>query len=319
MELPIESKGLVNEIVKEFNLPAKVEVVYKHIYTMLSNNGKNKVNETDCFNFLLQCKNLQLNPLTSQIYGFVNRNKLVTIVSLSGWREIANRNAAFDGVEYEMGEITERELCYDGIKYVTGNPVSTSIKIKRKVADFIRVLIYRKDRSRPTAFTTYFDEAYRPTQPWATQPMQMLQNRAFCNAVKNAFSIDAYTEDDRDIIIENQEPMINIEPEQSVEPIEDVEEEKPAAIEPPKPADAMAQAIIGAVKTQAVPVKETKTVDMDSVLKLNQDALNIVNEMQNATTQDALKVIAKKVNTLNVSNDDKKILRDVFRALNSKF
>ena len=252
MELPIESKGLVNEIVKEFNLPAKVEVVYKHIYTMLSNNGKNKVNETDCFNFLLQCKNLQLNPLTSQIYGFVNRNKLVTIVSLSGWREIANRNAAFDGVEYEMGEITERELCYDGIKYVTGNPVSASIKIKRKVADFIRVLIYRKD-------------------------------------------------------------------EQSVEPIEDVEEEKPAAIEPPKPADAMAQAIIGAVKTPAVPVKETKTVDMDSVLKLNQDALNIVNEMQNATTQDALKVIAKKVNTLNVSNDDKKILRDVFRALNSKF
>lgn len=163
---------------------------------MLSNFGKQYITKQDVFTFLVQCSNLGLNPLVKQIYGFVSRGKLAIVVSIDGWNAIANRNKTFDGVDFEFGPMRERELTFTRQSFGNGGKTSTTVPVKRMVADWIKCVVYRKDRSHPVCVTTFFDEAYTGTEPWSNQPMQMLQNRAFVNSIKKAFNVSAYADDD---------------------------------------------------------------------------------------------------------------------------
>ena len=107
--------------------------------------------------------------------------------------------------------MTVKTLAYDSSSYISGQKVPKSVTVERKVCEWIECKIFLKNRSRPVTFRTYFEEAFRPSQPWACQPIQMLQNKALVNAIKNAFSISAYTEDDREFIEQPIQPMYEIQ------------------------------------------------------------------------------------------------------------
>ena len=153
-----------------------------------------QMRQMDVFTFLVNCKQLNLNPLAKQIYGFVSKGKVVNIISIEGFTEIANRNPNYDGVDFEFGPLVEKELTYSKNDYFNGQKNTKLVTVKRNVADWIKCIIYRKDRNHPVSVTTFFDESNTGTEPWATKPMQMLQNRAFANSVKKAFSINGYLE-----------------------------------------------------------------------------------------------------------------------------
>ena len=161
---------------------------------------KNNAMPLEFSKLMLECKTLNLNPLAKHIYGFLQGGKVCTIVSIDGWREIANREPNYDGYEFVYGDCAQRTLAYDTSDFVKGVKVPKQVAVERKVYEWIECKVYLKNRTRPVAFRTYFDEAFRPSQPWACQPIQMLQNKALVNAIKNAFSISAYTEDDRDFM-----------------------------------------------------------------------------------------------------------------------
>jgi phage recombination protein Bet len=195
-QMPAEYAGSTNEVIKSLGLNVEAPVLFNHIYQMLSNNGKDakNVSQMDVFTFLVNCKQLNLNPLAKQIYGFVSKGKVVNIISIEGFTEIANRNPNYDGVDFEFGPLVEKELTYSKNDYFNGQKNTKLVTVKRNVADWIKCIIYRKDRNHPVSVTTFFDESNTGTEPWATKPMQMLQNRAFANSVKKAFSINGYLE-----------------------------------------------------------------------------------------------------------------------------
>lgn len=195
-QMPSEYAESTNDVIRSLGLNVEGPVLFNHIYQMLSNNGKDakNVSQMDVFTFLVNCKQLNLNPLAKQIYGFVSKGKVVNIISIEGFTEIANRNPNYDGVDFEFGPLVEKELTYSKNDYFNGQKTTKLVTVKRKVADWIKCIIYRKDRDHPVSVTTFFDESNTGTEPWATKPMQMLQNRAFANSVKKAFSINGYLE-----------------------------------------------------------------------------------------------------------------------------
>ena len=193
--MPAEFEQQTLDVIKQLSLRVTAPVLFNYCANMLSNFGKQYITKDDVFTFLVQCSNMQLNPLNKQIYGFVSRGKLSIVVSIEGWNAIANRNKNFDGVDFEFGPMRERELKFTRTTFTNGTKQNATVPVKRMVADWIKCVVFRKDRSHPVCVTTFFDEAYTGTEPWSNQPMQMLQNRAFVNSIKKAFNVSAYADD----------------------------------------------------------------------------------------------------------------------------
>lgn len=244
--MPAEYEQATADVISELNINIAAPVLFQYAYNLLSNYGKNYVTKEDIFTFLVQCKNLGLNPLLKQIYGFVSRGKLAIVVSIEGWNAIANRSPQFDGCSFEFGPVSVRDLQYSKTTYNNGSRSSGMVTVKRNVADWVKCIIYRKDRGHPIAVTTYFDEAFTGSEPWATMPMQMLQNRAFVNSVRKAFNVCAYSEDDQ---------FFNLSPE-------------PASVsaESPEPNDKLIGTVADAVIIDTAPAPELTTPEPASIL-----------------------------------------------------
>lgn len=207
IDMPAAYEQAAQNVIDALAIPVTAPVLFQYCYNLLSSYGKNCVTIDDVFTFIVQCKNLGLNPMLKQIYGFVSRGKLVNVVSIEGWNAIAQRSPEFDGFEFEFGPESVRELVYKKTAFINGRKTDTNVTIKRTVADWVRCIIYRKDRGHPIKITTFFEEAYTGSEPWATMPMHMLQNRAFVNAVRKAFNVSAYSDDDKYFNLEPAEPM----------------------------------------------------------------------------------------------------------------
>lgn len=210
-QMPPEYVSSTQDVINALSIKIEAPVLFCNVWSMLSDNGKKKnVGPYDVFSFLLTCKNLHLNPLLKQIYGFESKGKVVTVISIEGWNEIANRHAQFDGFDYEFPAPQERQLTYNKTTFDGGYRKVTPVTVTRKVSEYIICKVYRKDRSHPISVTTFYDEASTGSEPWATMPMQMLQNRALVNAIKKAFNVNAYAEDDRSYMMPTyQEIMEN--------------------------------------------------------------------------------------------------------------
>ena len=211
--MPTEFVKISNELSKKFEMGFSAEMLYSKVAEKITANARQGavVSPNDVYSFMLECNTLNLNPLAKHIYGFLNGGKVCTIVSIDGWREIANREPNYDGYEFIYGDMAVKTLAYDSSSYLAGQKIPKSVTVERKVCEWIECKIFLKNRSRPVTFRTYFEEAFRPSQPWACQPIQMLQNKALVNAIKNAFSISAYTEDDREFIEQPIQPMYEIQ------------------------------------------------------------------------------------------------------------
>jgi phage recombination protein Bet len=116
---------------------------------------------------LVVANQYQLNPWTKEIYAFPAKGGgIVPIVGVDGWANIINSHPQFDGMEFE----------YDhGEGGPKGLPVS------------VTCVIYRKDRTRPTKVTEFFDECYRNTEPWNAMKRRMLRHKAMIQCGRIAF------------------------------------------------------------------------------------------------------------------------------------
>lgn len=252
VNMPAEYEQATIDVINELGVNVSAPVMFEYAYKMISNYGAQNVTKEDIFTFLIQCKNLGLNPLLKQIYGFVSRGKLAIVVSIEGWNAIANRSPQFDGCSFEFGPFTTRELSYNKITYNRGTKTNNNVTVKRSVADWVKCIVYRKDRAHPIVITTFFDEAYTGSEPWATMPMTMLQNRAFVNSVRKAFNVSAYSEDDRFINFDTPatEPL-------NANAVEITEPAEPVSVSAPAPELPENNSILGQI------LPDASTPDMD--------------------------------------------------------
>jgi len=133
--------------------------------------GANVTNE-QLAAFLVVAKQYGLNPFIREIYAFPCRGSgIVPIVSVDGWTALINRQANFDGVEFE-----------------------DHMKEGRLVA--ITCRIYRKDRGKPTAVTEHLNECQRDTEPWKKWPARMLRHKALIQCARYAFSLSGIFDED---------------------------------------------------------------------------------------------------------------------------
>ena len=122
--------------------------------------------------FLMVANEHKLNPITREIYGFMNKGRIQPIVSIDGWLKMINENPQLDGMEFE--DHTDDD----------GKIVAITCKI------------HRKDRKFPTEVTEYLSECRRDTAMWKKWPARMLRHKATIQAARYAFSFAGIIEPD---------------------------------------------------------------------------------------------------------------------------
>jgi phage recombination protein Bet len=139
---------------------------------------------------LMVAHEYQLNPLLKQIYAFPSRSGGITpMISIDGWCELLNRQAAYDGVTFED------HFDQDGGIYA------------------ITCTMHRKDRNHPTVVTEYLAECRRATEPWKQSPTRMLRHRALIQAARYTFGLSgAFDPDHNEIEVNGQTIDVNYEP-----------------------------------------------------------------------------------------------------------
>lgn len=133
----------------------------------------------------------QLNPFLREIYAFKDSrgNGIVPIVGIDGWLKIINSQPEYDGMEIIMSEDGKSCTC----------------------------TIYRKDRSRPTSATEYYEECFRGTDTWKKYPRRMLRNRAIIQCARIAFGFTGISDDnDADIISSS---VVDVQPSENPVPV----------------------------------------------------------------------------------------------------
>jgi phage recombination protein Bet len=122
--------------------------------------------------FLMVAHEHDLNPITREIYGFMQAGRIQPIVSIDGWLKKINSHPDMDGLETEeiMGE--------------DGKVIAIECKI------------YRKDRSHPTIVREYMAECARSTVTWKSWPIRMLRHKAIIQCARVAFGFAGIVEAD---------------------------------------------------------------------------------------------------------------------------
>jgi len=115
------------------------------------------------FKFFIElCQSSGFNPLKKEIWCFKSGDKLITMVGINGFFERANAHPMYDGMELECD-----------------NELSPT---------WVKCIVYRKDRSRPTTATALLKEFKKNTPLWQSSPYHMLCKVAKAIALREAFS-----------------------------------------------------------------------------------------------------------------------------------
>jgi phage recombination protein Bet len=142
-----------------------------------------------------------LNPFTKEIFAFEDKGAIVPVVSVDGWGRIINSNEQFNGVEFRYSETV------------------TTPQGGKACPEWCEVVIYRKDRDRPTVVREYLDEVYRApfkgrskykegetydiAGPWQSHTKRMLRHKTLIQGARLAFGFAGiYDEDEAHRVIE---------------------------------------------------------------------------------------------------------------------
>lgn len=158
--LKIDPDDMQNIIIRTI-MPAKVNVTNEQFVS-----------------FLAVANEYKLNPLSKEVYAFPAKGGgIQPIVSIDGWLKIINNHKAFDGMSFEFS--------------------TTTITIAgKKMPEWCKCMISRKDRSTPIEFIEYMEECYRNTDTWAKKPRRMLQHKTLIQCARYAFGLSGIIDED---------------------------------------------------------------------------------------------------------------------------
>lgn len=144
---------------------------------------------------LIVADQYKLNPFTKEIFAFNDKGAVVPVVSVDGWARIINEHPAFNGLEFNYSD--------EIVTMPAGKPCP----------EWCEVVIYRKDRERPTIVREYLDEVYQAPRgkdggfngPWQTHTKRFLRHKALIQGARIAFGFAGiYDEDEANRIVDAQ-------------------------------------------------------------------------------------------------------------------
>ena len=231
--------------------PAAFEATVRATCMKPDKNGKVPSRE-EFAAFLLVAKEYNLNPLLKEIYAYPAKGGgIVPIVSVDGWVNLINSQAALDGLEFAI-EHTE-----------AGALVSITCRI------------YRKDRSRPIEVTEYLSECIRSTEPWAMKH-RMLRHKALIQCARYAFGFAGiYDEDEGEKIA----GIKDITPPQPPSPPKPPEPPRPP-VEDAEVVDATVETVKAAEPVAQEEVAEEPIVDDTEFFEKLEEALAVVSDAE---------------------------------------
>lgn len=170
----VERQPLVTRIAQHYGVePAKLLATLKATVFRT----EREASDAEMVSLLVVAEQYKLNPFTKELFAFADKHKgIVPIVSVDGWARIVNEHPQFNGVTFEYGG--------------TG-------------PDWVKCIIYRKDREHPIQVTEFMEECKRGTGPWQSHPSRMLRHKAYIQCARLAFGFAGiYDEDEAERIIE---------------------------------------------------------------------------------------------------------------------
>jgi hypothetical protein len=134
----------------------------------------------------------RLNPFTKELFAFADKGAIVPVVSVDGWSRIINENPAMNGMEFRYSDQI--------VTMPRGKPCP----------EWCEVVIYRRDRDRPTIVREYLDEVYQAPRgqnaydgPWQSHTKRFLRHKTLIQGARIAFGFAGiYDEDEARRIID---------------------------------------------------------------------------------------------------------------------
>lgn len=160
----------------------------------------NKLPENQQLMFLEIAAEFQLNPFKREIYAVGYGNNFSVITGYGSYLNKAESSGVYDGYETSWQEDAN------------GKIISCTC------------LVYRKDRSRPTKQTVFFNEYNLNTSIWKAKPHTMIEKVAIAQAFRKAFPDVLggmpYTKEEMDIMETTAEVIETKPAQQPTKPVE---------------------------------------------------------------------------------------------------
>lgn len=149
---------------------------------------------------LIVADQYKLNPFTKEIFAFEDKGAIVPVVSVDGWSRIINEHPAFNGMEFNYA------------------PDFVTMPAGKSCPEWCEVVIYRKDRDRPTIVREYLDEVYQAPRgqnayagPWQSHTKRFLRHKTLIQGARIAFGFAGiYDEDEAARIVDAQ--VVQVQP-----------------------------------------------------------------------------------------------------------
>ncbi|QYY30269.1 phage recombination protein Bet [Cupriavidus pinatubonensis] len=190
-ERPAPNQSLVAKFAGRYNIdPNKLLATLKA--TAFRQRNNRDITDEQMAALLIVADQYKLNPFTKEIFAYEDKGAIVPVVSVDGWARIINEHPAFNGLEFRYSEEMDTPAAGKAC------PV------------WCEILIYRKDRDRPTIVREYLDETYQGPRgenkvngPWQSHTKRMLRHKVLIQGARIAFGFAGiYDEDEADRIVE---------------------------------------------------------------------------------------------------------------------
>jgi phage recombination protein Bet len=160
--------------------------------TCFRQRGNDIVTDAQMEALLIVAEMYRLNPFTKELFAFSDKGAIVPVVSVDGWARIINENPAMNGLEFRYSDQI--------VTMPRGKPCP----------EWCEVVIYRRDRERPTVVREYLDEVYQAPRgqnaydgPWQSHTKRFLRHKTLIQGARIAFGFAGiYDEDEARRIID---------------------------------------------------------------------------------------------------------------------
>lgn len=160
--------------------------------TCFRQRGSDTVTDAQMEALLIVAEMYRLNPFTKELFAFSDKGAIVPVVSVDGWARIINENPAMNGLEFRYSDQI--------VTMPRGKPCP----------EWCEVVIYRRDRERPTVVREYLDEVYQAPRgqnaydgPWQSHTKRFLRHKTLIQGARIAFGFAGiYDEDEARRIID---------------------------------------------------------------------------------------------------------------------
>jgi len=190
-ERPTTNRSLVAKFADRYSIDAN-KLLQTLKATAFRQRGDQVITDEQMAALLIVADQYKLNPFTKEIYAYNDKGAIVPVVSVDGWARIINEHPAFNGLEFRYSD--------EFITMPGGKPCP----------EWCEVVIYRKDREKPTIVREFLDETYQEPRgekkipgPWQSHTKRLLRHKVLIQGARIAFGFAGiFDEDEAERIVE---------------------------------------------------------------------------------------------------------------------